>query len=185
MEHFSSTVRTQSLFVKKRSVCNHIDSSPSCIFKLTLDLGVASLRSSLLMQSIVGIFGSSIILHIGMYSFRIVAILVCIAFPTMSHHAGAVMSQGRVVFEYAQMCIGEEAMSHIVQSGQKLRLPMGFWPACCRHCLHRVCTGALRKSLSKALYFYIRSLRKGATTTCGMLVEKKGGTEFGARAAAE
>ena len=34
----------------------------------------------------------------------------------------AVISQGRVVFDYAKMTIGEEAMSHIVQSGQKLRL---------------------------------------------------------------
>ena len=64
-------------------------------------------------------------------------------------------------------------MSQMVQSEQKLRLPKGSWPACCRHCLHRVCTDALRKSLSKALHFYIRSLRKGATTTCGMLVEKR------------
>ena len=86
---------------------------------------------------------------------------------------GVVISQGRLVFEYAKMSIGEEAMSQMVQSEQKLRLPRGFWPACCRHCLHRVCTDALRKSLSKALRFYIRSLRKGATTTCGMLVEKK------------
>ena len=85
---------------------------------------------------------------------------------------GVVISQGRVVFEYAKMSIGEEAMSHIVKSGQKLRLPRGFWPACCRHCFHRVCTDALRKSLSKALKLYIRSLRKGATTACGMLVEK-------------
>ena len=83
------------------------------------------------------------------------------------------ISQGRVVFDYAKMTIGEEDMNHVVQSGQKLRLPRGFWPACCRHCLHRVCTDALRKSLSKALFFYIRSLRKGATTTCGMLVEKR------------
>ena len=59
-------------------------------------------------------------------------------------------------------------MSHIVQSGQKLRLPMGFWPACCKHCFHLVYTYALRKSLSKALLLYIGSLRKGATTTCGM-----------------
>ena len=69
---------------------------------------------------------------------------------------GVVISQGRVVFDYAKMSIGEEAMSHIVKSGQKLRLPMGFWPACCHHCFHRVCTDALRKSLSKALHFYIR-----------------------------
>ena len=35
---------------------------------------------------------------------------------------GVEISQGRVVFDYAKMSIGEEAMSHIVQSGQKLRL---------------------------------------------------------------
>ena len=85
---------------------------------------------------------------------------------------GVVISQGRVVFEYAKMSIGEEAMSPMVQSEQKQRLPKSFWPACCRFCFHRVCTDVFRKSLSKALLLYLRSLRKGVTTTCGMLVEK-------------
>ena len=86
---------------------------------------------------------------------------------------GVVISQGRVVYDFAVMSIGEEAMSLMVQSEQKQRLPKGFWPACCRFCFHRVCTDAFRKLLSKALLLYLRSLRKGAITTCGMLVEKK------------
>ena len=84
---------------------------------------------------------------------------------------GVKISKGQTVYEYAKMVIGEEAMSHIVQSGEKLRLPRGCWPACCRHCFNRKCTDALRKSLSKALKFYRGLLRKGATTTCGMLAE--------------
>ena len=93
-----------------------------------------------------------------------------------SNAFGVIINQGRIVFEYAKMMMGDEVMSQVVKGETKMRLPRGFWPACCRHCLHRVCTDALRKSLSKALHFYIRSLRKGATTTCGMLFNKKGGT---------
>ena len=86
---------------------------------------------------------------------------------------GVLMSQGRVVYDFAVMSIGGKPMSLMVQSEQTQRLPKGFWPACCRFCFHRVCTDAFRKSLSKALLLYLRSLIKGATTTCGMLVEKK------------
>ena len=85
---------------------------------------------------------------------------------------GVMISQVRVVYDFAVMSIGEEVMSLMVQSEQKQRLPKGFWPACCRFCFHRVCTDVFRKSLSKALLLYLGSLRKGATTTCAMLVEK-------------
>ena len=84
---------------------------------------------------------------------------------------GVKISKGQVVYEYAKLVIGAEAMSHSVQSGEKLRLPRGFWPSCCRECFGRRCTDAMRKSLTRALEFYIGSLRKGATTTCGMLAE--------------
>ena len=65
--------------------------------------------------------------------------------------------------------LGEGAISHTVQSGGKIRLPRGFGTGCCTHCFHVVSTDALRKSLTKAFYSYIRALRDGATTKCGML----------------
>ena len=70
-------------------------------------------------------------------------------------------SKGAKVFDFAKMVIGEQAMSHIVHSGQKLRLPWFFWPACCRHCFHRVITPALRMSLKKGFRLYMKALRKG------------------------
>ena len=85
------------------------------------------------------------------------------------------LKQGQVVFEYAKMNMGEEAMSHIVERGQKPRLPKYFWPNCCEKCFNRVCTDALRKSLKKAFHYYIERLRTGATTTTGMLGDKKAG----------
>ena len=82
------------------------------------------------------------------------------------------MSQGRRAFEYAQMFIGKEAMSHTVRCGHKLELPRGFWIACHQTCFHRVCTDASRQSIRKSLLLYMNSLRTGATTICGMLAEK-------------
>ena len=83
-----------------------------------------------------------------------------------------IKEQGNIVFEYAKLMVGKEAISHTVQSGAKIRLPCCFWRGCCRHCFHRVCTDAFRKSLTKALYLYIRTVRQGASTTCGMLGNK-------------
>ena len=83
------------------------------------------------------------------------------------------INQGKIVYEYAAREIGVQVMSRILQTGEKLRLPRGFWPACCKVCFDRVCTDAFRKSLRKALYLVIHALRKGATTTCGMLGLKK------------
>ena len=40
------------------------------------------------------------------------------------------------------------------------------------HCFRVRCTDAFRKGLSKALFLYIESLQKGATTRCGMLADK-------------
>ena len=87
---------------------------------------------------------------------------------------GVVLSQGLIVFEYAKQCIGEKAMSHILQSGPKihLRLPRICWSTCTMHCFHLRCTDALRKSLSKALFIYIEALQHGATTRQGMLADK-------------
>ena len=39
---------------------------------------------------------------------------------------GVVIAQGEVVFDYAKMVLGEQAMSHNVQGVQKLHLPRGF-----------------------------------------------------------
>ena len=79
------------------------------------------------------------------------------------------LTQGNIVFSYAKLYIGEAAISHARQSGERFRLPRGFWSACCKQCFNRKGSDALRKSLSKALYCYICSLRHGATTKCGML----------------
>ena len=79
------------------------------------------------------------------------------------------MTHGNKVFTYAKLMVGEAAISHTIQSGAKFRLPRGFWKACCKHSFNRVCTDAFRKYLSKVLGCYIRSLRQGATTKCGML----------------
>ena len=87
------------------------------------------------------------------------------------------ISQGKTVFGYARLMLGEKAISHTVQNGGKLTLPRNFWPGCCKHCFHRVSSDALRQSLKKALSFYIRALRKGATTMCGM----QGGAYAGQR----
>lgn len=85
---------------------------------------------------------------------------------------GVLITQGRLVYEYARMSIGDEAMSHILQTGLQLWLPRDFWPACCHFSFHRVCTPTFRKSLRKALRYYMIALRNGATTACGMLGEK-------------
>ena len=81
------------------------------------------------MQSIGYILASSFIFHIG-----IVAILRCKALPAMSHHAMPASSKPArprfprigtkpAVFDFAKISVGEESMSHIVQSGKKFRLP--------------------------------------------------------------
>ena len=86
---------------------------------------------------------------------------------------GITVAQGRIVYDYARMFLGDEAMSHIVTQERSLRLPRGFWPACCMHCLHLKCTDRLRKTLKKSLNYYIMSIRKGATTVQGMLCDKE------------
>ena len=86
---------------------------------------------------------------------------------------GITVAQGRIVYDYARMFLGDEAMSHIVTKERSLRLPRGFWPACCMHCLHLKCTDRLRKTLKKSLNYHIISLRKGATTVQGMLGDKE------------
>ena len=63
-------------------------------------------------------------------------------------------------------------MSHTVHRGQHLRLPRGFWPACCQHTLNRRYSTALQKALSKSLSYYIESWRSGARTACGMLGDR-------------
>ena len=79
---------------------------------------------------------------------------------------GASISQGRTVYEYAKMCIGEEAMSHTVQGA--FRFPRNFWPSCCRLCFKRESTKAFNKSLKKSFNLYTSSLRKGANTDVGL-----------------
>ena len=86
---------------------------------------------------------------------------------------GITVAQGRIVYDYARMFLGDEAMSHVVSKETSFRAPRGFWPACCMHCLHLKCTDKLRKTLKKSFNFYIYSLRKGATTVQGMLGDKE------------
>ena len=83
------------------------------------------------------------------------------------------LEQGRTVYDFAKMQIGDEALNNIVQGRKKILFPRGFWPACTRHWFNRVCTAALRRALSKALRLYIQALRKGATTACGKLGDKQ------------
>ena len=90
-----------------------------------------------------------------------------------SRDFGVVVAQGRLVYEYALMMMSETSMNEVLRSENKLRLPRGFWPACCLHCFHRKCTDSLRKQLSKSLHHHINSLRKGATTLQGMLGDKE------------
>jgi len=89
-----------------------------------------------------------------------------------SNQCGVIVNQGRIVFEYARMMMGDEEVNRVVTDGHQLRLHRGFWPACTSHCFHRTCTGTLRKQLAKSLQHYIFSLRKGATTAQGMLGDK-------------
>ena len=42
---------------------------------------------------------------------------------------GIVVAQGRVVYDYALMMMGEEAMSKVLRNEKKLKLSRGFWPA--------------------------------------------------------
>ena len=70
------------------------------------------------------------------------------------------LSTGRLVFDYAEIRIGKGAIRHIALGREKLRLPMCFWPGCCRLIFQMACTAAKRKSLSKALVLYIKGLRK-------------------------
>ena len=86
---------------------------------------------------------------------------------------GAVLSQGRTVFNYANLTLGEEAMSHTLHSRVKIRFPKGFWQECSRLCFKRSCTYSFRNSLRRSLHLYMRSLRAGAKTSCGMLRGKK------------
>ena len=89
-----------------------------------------------------------------------------------SNQFGVIVNQGRIVFEYAKMMMGDEVMNRVVTDGHQLRLHRGFWPACTSHCFHRTCTAALRKQLANSLKHYIFSMRKGATTAS----EEKGGS---------
>ena len=157
----------------------------SLITFISAHLAIANImRLQRIKQVTVGIFGSSISFHFLIFGIvdrlAISTIMVCAAAPLtldvlsssqgpffftqpfgveLSKPFGLVLSKGRLVFEYAQMRIDEEAISNIVQRREKLRLPMCFWPGCCRRCFQMVCTAARRKWLSKALLLYIRSLR--------------------------
>ena len=83
------------------------------------------------------------------------------------------LEQGRTVYDFAKMQIGDEALNDMVQGKKGILFPRGFWPACTRHCFNRVCTAALRKSLMKSLRLYMQALKKGAKTACGELGEKR------------
>ena len=86
---------------------------------------------------------------------------------------GTVVEQGRLVYDYARMMIGTDAMGKVLRNETRLRLSRGFWPSFCCQCLHRKCTDALRKHLAKSLRHYIVALQKGATTKQGMLCDKE------------
>ena len=65
-----------------------------------------------------------------------------------SNPFGVIIAQGRIVFEYAKMMMGDEAMSQMLKSEKKLRLPRGFGPhvvviACIVHA-QTLCENSLR-----------------------------------------
>ena len=91
---------------------------------------------------------------------------------TESKTIGVKVVQGRLVFEFAKICMGETAMKRLLAGEAGFRLLGGFWPACCRQSFGRVCTDATRKNLTKALQYHITSLKKGAITVCGMFRDK-------------
>ena len=79
------------------------------------------------------------------------------------------LRQGELVFDFIQRTLGEKVTSQVVQGGELVTLPKGFWPRCCNDCFHKLCTGAFRKALRKALILHIEALRRGATTFAGKL----------------
>ena len=78
-------------------------------------------------------------------------------------------ARGEIVFDFIQTTLGEKVAGQIVQGGELVTLPKGFWPRCCNDCFHRLCTDAFRKALRKALLLHIEALRRGATTFAGKL----------------
>ena len=82
------------------------------------------------------------------------------------------LARGELVFDFIQRTLGEKVTSQIVQGGELVTLPKGFWPRCCNDCFHKLCTDAFRKALRKALILHIEALRRGATTVAGMLGNK-------------
>ena len=97
---------------------------------------------------------------------RIVSTIIC---PKDSVTAAVQVARGEIVFDFIQTTLGEKVAGQIVQGGELVTLPKGFWPRCCHECFHRRCTDAFRKALRKALLLHITSLRRGATTFAGKL----------------
>ena len=87
--------------------------------------------------------------------------------------AAVQVARGELVFDFIQTILGEKVTGQIVQGGELVTLPRGFWPRCCHECFHRVCTLALRKALRKALVLHIISLKRGACTFAGKLGDQK------------
>ena len=91
----------------------------------------------------------------------------------VSHPCRVTLQQGRAVFDYAMLYVGQEGMDAVVRGGP-LRLPRGGWPAFCKDRLRWAYSDALSKACRRALWCYLESLRKGALTTCGMLGDRGG-----------
>ena len=89
-----------------------------------------------------------------------------------SVRAAVQVARGEIVFDFIQTTLGEKVAGQIVQGGELVTLPKGFWPRCCNDCFHKLCTDAFRKALRKALLLHITSLRRGATTLSGKLGNK-------------
>lgn len=87
----------------------------------------------------------------------------------MHPRAADVLTQGERILGFAKVLVGEEAISHKIESGERLRLPPHFWKACSRVCFNRQWSESGIKALRKALCSYIAAVRSGAKTKSGML----------------
>ena len=71
------------------------------------------------------------LLHIWSHEPRPKRIVIAIIGSKDSHTTAVQIARGEAVFDYIQTTLGEKVAGQIVQGGELVTLPKGFWPGCC------------------------------------------------------
>ena len=85
-----------------------------------------------------------------------------------SHTAQVKMKQGKEFFDYLKLCITSAELEQAVLSGNP-RLPYGFYEGFFRNVLKRRLSKALQRQHKRALMFYLRAMKLGASTVAGTM----------------